>query len=312
MRQPDADTNGRNLRLVLLVADPGLPSEMARDLAFRLPEDLRRRIARGICWQADIVTAPLVADEQVDVAHVAEIVGTRLEDGDWDIGVFLTDLPSRMERNPVSTEVEPEHRVALISLLALGSGVCGAGCGRRWSASSGNRQRRTKSRWPVVGVGRPGRTRSRVDGLRGRARCAGSVIRGSRGWCRWTRCVPCQVQRVEGRPSPNSPCGGRRTAVSYRAGRMRSGRSLSAVIPGLFADRAVRAPRSWAAAGPAARHVHTRPAPTVSQRAGAARSLGPGRTRASIGGQEGGTGYLRPGARGTSPVGSLQPVYASP
>lgn len=67
------------------------------------------------------MTAPLAADEQVDVADVAEIAGTRLEDGDWDIGVFLTDLPSRMERNPVSTEVEPEHRVALISLPALGS-----------------------------------------------------------------------------------------------------------------------------------------------------------------------------------------------
>lgn len=45
MRQPDADTNGRNLRLVL-VADPGLPSETARDLAPPRP-DLRRRTARG-------------------------------------------------------------------------------------------------------------------------------------------------------------------------------------------------------------------------------------------------------------------------
>lgn len=62
-----------------------------------------------------------MAAEQVDVAHVAEIIGTRLKDGDWDIGVFLTDLPSRAERSPVSTEVDPEPRVALISLPALGS-----------------------------------------------------------------------------------------------------------------------------------------------------------------------------------------------
>lgn len=67
------------------------------------------------------MTAPLVADEQGDVSDVAEIAGTRLDDGNWDIGVSLTDLPSRMERNPVSTEVDPEHRVALISLPALGS-----------------------------------------------------------------------------------------------------------------------------------------------------------------------------------------------
>ncbi|MGW7368732.1 hypothetical protein ACWGI8_36210 [Streptomyces sp. NPDC054841] len=56
----------RNLRLVL-VADPGLPSEKARDLAPGLPEDLRRRTARGIRWQADADGA-LVADEQVDVS----------------------------------------------------------------------------------------------------------------------------------------------------------------------------------------------------------------------------------------------------
>ncbi|MFK0263603.1 hypothetical protein ACIQU1_20010 [Streptomyces angustmyceticus] len=62
-----------------------------------------------------------MADEPVDVSDVAEIADTRLEAGDWDIGVFLTDLPSRAERNPVSTEVDPEHRVALISLPALGS-----------------------------------------------------------------------------------------------------------------------------------------------------------------------------------------------
>jgi hypothetical protein len=62
----------------------------------------------------------VVADERVDVSDVAEIVGTRLAAGDRDIGVFLAGLPSRMERNPVSTEVEPEHRVALIALPALG------------------------------------------------------------------------------------------------------------------------------------------------------------------------------------------------
>ncbi|MFF4352474.1 hypothetical protein [Streptomyces sp. NPDC001530] len=51
------------------------------------------------------MTAPLVADEQVDVSDVAKVVGIR--HGDWDIGVFLTDLPSRAERNPVRTEGRP-------------------------------------------------------------------------------------------------------------------------------------------------------------------------------------------------------------
>ncbi|WP_326771462.1 hypothetical protein [Streptomyces sp. NBC_01445] len=54
MRQPDADMNGRNLGLVL-VADPSLPADMARDLALACRRSLRRRIARGIRWQADTV-----------------------------------------------------------------------------------------------------------------------------------------------------------------------------------------------------------------------------------------------------------------
>ncbi|MFD8928260.1 hypothetical protein [Streptomyces mirabilis] len=130
------------------------------------------------------MTAPLVADEQVDVAHVAEIVGTRLEDGDWYIGVFLTDLPSRMERNPVSTEFEREHRVALISLPALGY-----------------RRLRRRVRQAVVGVDRQQAAQDEEP-----------LVRRRRRACRWTRCVPCHVQRVEtrpavgdGRPSPTGP-----------------------------------------------------------------------------------------------------------
>jgi hypothetical protein len=50
---------------------------------------------------------------QADVADVAENVGTRLEDGHWDISVFFTDLPSRAEHNPVRIEAARERRVAL-------------------------------------------------------------------------------------------------------------------------------------------------------------------------------------------------------
>lgn len=57
MRQPDADTNGRNLRPVL-APTRGLPSETVRDLAPGLREEPRRRTARGIRWQADTDGAP--------------------------------------------------------------------------------------------------------------------------------------------------------------------------------------------------------------------------------------------------------------
>ncbi|MGX5207563.1 hypothetical protein ACWKT3_02490 [Streptomyces violaceus] len=111
MRQPDADANGKNLRPVL-APTRGLPSETARDLAPGLREEPRRRTARGIRWQTDTDGAP-GGERTGRRVRRGRNAGTRLEDGDWDTGVFLTDLPSRAEHNPVRTEVDPEHRVAL-------------------------------------------------------------------------------------------------------------------------------------------------------------------------------------------------------
>ncbi|MGV9563934.1 hypothetical protein [Streptomyces sp. NPDC003480] len=187
MRQPEADTTGRNLRLVL-VADPGLPSELARDLAPRLPEHLRRRIGGNIHWQVDTVTAPLVADEQVDVSDLVEIVGTHLENGDWDIGVFLTDLPRRAERKPVSTEVDPEHRIALISLPALGSRRLPRRV--RQAVVGAVRQLIAQDEKPLDSpvVGRPApveesnRERYVVPGLRGHVRLVLGMVRANRPW----------------------------------------------------------------------------------------------------------------------------------
>lgn len=61
MRQPDADTNGRNLRPVLTPTQ-GLPSEMIQELAPGLREEPLTRTP----------TAPLAANEQGDVSDVAE------------------------------------------------------------------------------------------------------------------------------------------------------------------------------------------------------------------------------------------------
>ncbi|MGY5125128.1 hypothetical protein [Streptomyces nigrescens] len=111
---------------------------------------------------------------------MAEIVGTRLEDGDWDIGVFLTDLPSRMERNPVSTEVDPEHRVALISLLALGS-----------------RRLRRRVRQAVAGVVRQQTAQdeeplaSLVVGRPAPGEIPGASVPRCGGWATWKAAWPC-------------------------------------------------------------------------------------------------------------------------
>ncbi|MGW3150134.1 hypothetical protein ACWDG1_36785 [Streptomyces sp. NPDC001177] len=98
MRQPDADTNGRNLRPVL-APTRGLPSDSARDLASGLREEPRHRTARGIRRQTDTDGAPC-GERAGRRVRRGRNVGTRLEDGDWDICVFFTDLPSRAEHKP--------------------------------------------------------------------------------------------------------------------------------------------------------------------------------------------------------------------
>lgn len=70
MRQPDSNTDGRNLR------------------------------------------PALAAKEQAEVRR-GRNGGTRLEDGDWDLSVFSTDLPSRADHSPVRAEADHEHDVAL-------------------------------------------------------------------------------------------------------------------------------------------------------------------------------------------------------
>ncbi|MFE2992732.1 hypothetical protein [Streptomyces sp. NPDC059262] len=83
---------------IVLVADPGVASEIAHELADKLPQQLRRRVRADIDWQVTARTAPLVADEQLDVSSAVDVVRPFLPEGDWDAAVFLTDLPRRAGR----------------------------------------------------------------------------------------------------------------------------------------------------------------------------------------------------------------------
>ncbi|MFD9223652.1 hypothetical protein ACFWDI_27460 [Streptomyces sp. NPDC060064] len=112
-------SSGRSVRVVL-VADPGLPSEIARALAPRLPDHLRRAVRARVRWQVDTTTAPLSVSEQADVSDTAEAVRSHLDGAEWDVAIFLTDLPRRARLYPISVEVDTALRAALISLPALG------------------------------------------------------------------------------------------------------------------------------------------------------------------------------------------------
>ena len=104
---------------IILVSDPDLPAKLAA-AAQELPDLLRRRLSADVAWQVRTLTAPLVGDEQLGVTYLADAVGELMPDEDWDVGVFVTDLPRRAGLRPVAAEIDNEHRLALVSIPTLG------------------------------------------------------------------------------------------------------------------------------------------------------------------------------------------------
>lgn len=87
-----------------------LDEEVARVLAERYP---------GVTWKVtavrdSLVTPPAPLSEVVDAAR------TRLLDENWDLVVYVTELPLRIARRPLLTHSSPTHGAALISLPAMG------------------------------------------------------------------------------------------------------------------------------------------------------------------------------------------------
>jgi hypothetical protein len=111
---------GRTVNVVLL-SDPDLPTELADRLVVDLPGLLTDRVSADVTWRVDEVLNPLAGDEQVTVTHMVEVVGSRMPELGWDLGICLTDLPRRAGRQPVVAELSPSHRIALVSLPAFGT-----------------------------------------------------------------------------------------------------------------------------------------------------------------------------------------------
>ncbi|BCL18270.1 hypothetical protein ACPCBX_06300 [Streptomyces tuirus] len=176
---------------IVLVADPGVASEIAQGLAEELPQQLRRRVRADIDWQVTARTAPLVADEQLEVSSVTDVVRPFLPEGDWDVGVFLTDLPRRAGLEPVSIEVSPEDRIALVSLPALGSWRMRQRARHVVADVVGMLTRahadlvpspEEAGRLEAAGPGEDDRKRFIVPGLRGHLSLVTGMVRANRPW----------------------------------------------------------------------------------------------------------------------------------
>jgi hypothetical protein len=119
----DADAGSRERTGVVrigLFSDPDFPAAIVRRLSAELPDMLAARSSEDVEWQIRHVITPLEGDEQINVTDLAGTIRKSLDDDDWDVGVFITDLPRRAGIRPVAAEVAPGKRIALVSLPALG------------------------------------------------------------------------------------------------------------------------------------------------------------------------------------------------
>lgn len=104
---------------VLLMADPGWPTEVVTRLEEELADSLRD-VAPDVDWRMTVESSPLGVVEQIDLPHMMQELTERLRGRTWDIAMFLTDLPYRDRARPVVAMLSPPDRIGLLSLPSLG------------------------------------------------------------------------------------------------------------------------------------------------------------------------------------------------
>jgi len=107
-----------NRWVVGLLADPGLPSAIARDLVDLLPEHLGREVDGAVEWTVHSTQEPF--EVAPDAERVIDKARQRVQGSRWDIAVCLTDIPLLSDAGVVVADISTSDRVALVSLPALG------------------------------------------------------------------------------------------------------------------------------------------------------------------------------------------------
>lgn len=105
--------------VVGLVADPGLPSELARRIERELPEVLRRRVNDRVEWELTTVSEELPLDSE-DRVPIVTAAHEKLTEHAWDLLVCVTDQPRREGTRPILADMSMTHGVGLVSLPTVG------------------------------------------------------------------------------------------------------------------------------------------------------------------------------------------------
>lgn len=102
-----------------IVADPGLPSELARRVERELPEVLARRVNDRVEWQLSTVSEELPLDSE-DRVPIVTAAHEKLTEHAWDLLVCVTDQPRREGTRPILADLSMTHGVGLVSLPTVG------------------------------------------------------------------------------------------------------------------------------------------------------------------------------------------------
>ena len=110
-------TDSSHTTVLGLLADPGLPAELARRLVRELPEALEQNSDGS--WEVQLSEEPIGLDQQ-GALQMLEIGRRARERDSTDAVVLITDLPRRAGSVPVVADAGTAERVGLVSLPALG------------------------------------------------------------------------------------------------------------------------------------------------------------------------------------------------
>ncbi len=103
-----------------LLAAPGLPTEIAEELAADLAPLLAERVTDAVSWRVPVLTEP-EATHLTSGVDAIDLGRERMLRHGWDLAVCVTDAPLRIGRRPIVADASATHGVALISLPALGA-----------------------------------------------------------------------------------------------------------------------------------------------------------------------------------------------
>jgi hypothetical protein len=198
-------------RVVGLLADPGLPADVAEDLAETLPSELSRDVDASVDWRVEAASQELTLDEDGRLPVVA-IGQEQMARQGWDLVVLMTDLPRRAGTRPIVSDFGSAEGIALVSLPALG----GVGVGHQARKvvlhlltdhlvdRGGNGTRREDHEHGDLRVGGPVEhipsgdqgidAHLALSGARGRLRLLAGMVRTNRPW----RLVPSLSPAIAG------------------------------------------------------------------------------------------------------------------